>query len=101
MLKLLNQAFRDGDQVLGVIPGIATNQGGLSSSLTVPHSPSQITLYRKVLQQAGLAPDQVTYVEAHGTGTQVGDPLEMESIRSVFGSSSRSSTLHIGSIKGA
>jgi acyl transferase domain-containing protein len=46
----------------------------------------------------------VFYVEAHGTSTQAGDPLEMESVRSIF--SRKTSTLsydgnlYIGSIKG-
>lgn len=100
VLKLLDQALADGDQILGVIPGIATNQGGLSSSITIPHSPAQKKLYQTILHQAGLMSDQVSYVEAHGTGTQAGDPLEMASIREVFGGQDRTNTLNVGSLKG-
>lgn len=100
VLKRLQDAVADGDSIWGVIPGIATNQGGLSASITVPSPSAQQKLYRKVLQQSGLEAGQVTYVEAHGTGTQVGDPLEMDSLRSVFGNTSRQHKLHIGSIKG-
>lgn len=103
VLKRLRDAISDGDAIWGAIPGIATNQGGLSSSITVPSPTAQKALYQRVLQQAGLEKNQITYVEAHGTGTQVGDPLEMDSIRSVFGSTSRqheSGLLHIGSLKG-
>lgn len=100
VLKRLQDAVADGDSIWGVIPGIATNQGGISASITVPAPSAQQKLYRKVLQQSGLEPGQVTYVEAHGTGTQVGDPLEMDSLRSVFGSTSRQHKLNIGSIKG-
>ncbi|KAL8957617.1 MAG: hypothetical protein Q9193_005156, partial [Seirophora villosa] len=99
-LKPFSQALQDDDHILGVICGSATNQGGLSPSITVPHSPSQITLYRKILDQAGMPPSSVSYVEAHGTGTQIGDPLEIASIREVFGSPQRRDVLHIGSIKG-
>ena len=99
VLKRLSQAQIDGDEVLAVIPGIATNQGGLSASITIPHSPSQILLCKEVLQQAKLRGSQVGYVEAHGTGTQAGDPLEMESICQVFGGKQRSNKLKIGSIK--
>ncbi|KAL8971451.1 MAG: hypothetical protein Q9197_003267 [Variospora fuerteventurae] len=99
-LKPFSQARQDDDHILGVICGSATNQGGLSSSITVPHSPSQVTLYRKILDQAGITPDTVSYVEAHGTGTQVGDPLEIASIREVFASPQRKHVLHVGSIKG-
>lgn len=100
VLKKMQDAVKDGDSIWGVIPGVATNQGGLSSSITVPSPSAQQKLYRKVLQQSGLREDQITYVEAHGTGTQVGDPLEMDSLRSVFRSTSRQDKLHIGSIKG-
>lgn len=72
VLKPLRDAQANGDQILGVITGIATNQGGLSSSITVPHSPSQVELYRRILSQSGMSPDHVSYVEAHGTGTQAG-----------------------------
>lgn len=100
VLKTLKQALDDNDQILGIIPAIATNQGGLSPSITVPHSAAQQALYQAVIQKAGLQPEQITYIEAHGTGTQAGDPLEMESIRSIFGSQSRLDTVHVGSIKG-
>ena len=100
VLKLLDQALADGDQILGVISGIATNQGGLSSSITIPHSPAQKKLYQTVLRQAGMRSDQVSYVEAHGTGTQAGDPLEIASIREVFGGQDRADLLNVGSLKG-
>ena len=100
VLKRLNQALADQDQILGVIPGASTNQGGLSPSLTVPHSAAQVKLYRNILHQAGMRPEQVSYCEAHGTGTQAGDPLEVASVREVFGSPERQDPMHLGSIKG-
>ncbi|KAL8722876.1 MAG: hypothetical protein Q9225_000709 [Loekoesia sp. 1 TL-2023] len=100
VLKALSQAIKDNDQILGVVPAVATNQGGLSPSITVPSSPAQKKLYQSVLRQSGMAADQVTYVEAHGTGTQAGDPLEIASIREVFGGPQRSSRLDLGSFKG-
>ena len=100
VLKSLSQALTDQDQILGVIPGAGTNQGGLSPSLTVPHSAAQVKLYRNILHQAGMRPEQVSYCEAHGTGTQAGDPLEVASIREVFGSPERQHQMQLGSIKG-
>ena len=100
VLKRMTKALADGDQILGVIPGASTNQGGLSPSLTVPHSAAQVQLYRNILHQAGMRPEQVSYCEAHGTGTQAGDPLEVASIREVFGSPERQDHIHLGSIKG-
>jgi acyl transferase domain-containing protein/SAM-dependent methyltransferase len=100
VLKSLKQAMIDGDDVLGVIPGIATNQGGLSTTITVPSSQALQSLYHKLLAKTGFLPSQVSYIEAHATGTQAGDPIEMESIRAVFSDPSRPVPLHIGSIKG-
>ena len=99
VLKRLSQAQADGDNILGVIAGAQTNQGGLSSALTIPSSPSQVSLYQDILLQAGLNRHQVSYVEAHGTGTQAGDPLEIASIRQVFAGSERTNPLDVGSIK--
>ena len=100
VLKRLSQAIEDHDHVLAVIPGAATNQGGLSPSITVPSSPAQTSLYHDILRQAGMKPAQVSYVEAHGTGTPVGDPLEVASIAKVFGVSQRDDPINLGSIKG-
>lgn len=100
VLKRLNQALIDGNQILGVITGASTNQGGLSPSLTVPHSAAQVQLYEDILHQAGMKPVQVSYCETHGTGTQAGDPLEIASVREVFGGPKRQDFMHVGSIKG-
>lgn len=100
VLKRLSDAIADGDTVMGVIGGIAVNQNKNSTSITVPHGESQMALYEKVASQAGVNPKDVSFVEAHGTGTPVGDPIEFESIRKVFGGSERSQPLHIASVKG-
>jgi acyl transferase domain-containing protein len=100
VLKPLKQAVLDGDNIMGVIPAVATNQGGIGApGITVPDGIAQRALYRRLLEKSGLQPDDITYVEAHGTGTQAGDPVEMGSIREVFGGPKRSSTLYIGSLK--
>ncbi|KAG8166479.1 hypothetical protein KVR01_002168 [Diaporthe batatas] len=60
---------------------------------------SQSTLYKRVLKDAGIQAQDVTYVEAHGTGTQVGDPIEYESIRSALTGPQRTEQLYVGSVK--
>lgn len=100
VLKRLSDAIKDGDNVLGVIAGSAANQNHNDSLITVPHSGSQTELYRDVLKLSGLSSEAVSYVEAHGTGTGVGDPVEVRSIRDVFGGPQRDSLLHFSSIKG-
>ena len=100
VLKPLSEALKDNSNILGVIGGIGTNQSGMASSITVPYGPAQASLLRKITSDARTSPSQISYMEAHGTGTQVGDPIEISSIREVFGGVQRKSKLHVGSIKG-
>ncbi|KAK5991527.1 Non-reducing polyketide synthase ascC [Cladobotryum mycophilum] len=100
VLKSLAQAVADGDHIMGVIPAIATNQGGIHApSITVPDGVAQKALYKHVLAKSGIPAERVTYVEAHGTGTQAGDPIEIASVREVFGGSHRINPLYMGSLK--
>nr|BCP96883.1 non-reducing polyketide synthase [Penicillium shearii] len=99
VLKKLTAAVADGDHILGVIPATATNQSDGSSSITVPVSKQQISLYRRALSRAKMIPEDISYIEAHGTGTPRGDPIEWRSIHEVFGQA-RESSLNIGSVKG-
>ncbi|KAI1444132.1 hypothetical protein F5Y02DRAFT_428086 [Annulohypoxylon stygium] len=99
-LKKLSDALVDGDEIQGVIAASAINQNDNCVSITVPHSGSQSKLYKRVTELAGVLPQEVAFVEAHGTGTPVGDPIEIESIREVFGGTGRAFPLFISSVKG-
>ncbi|KAI0009448.1 hypothetical protein F4779DRAFT_617624 [Xylariaceae sp. FL0662B] len=100
VLKKLSDAVSNGENILGVIASTAVNQNANCVSITVPHSASQSKLYQRAHNKAGITPHEVAFVEAHGTGTPVGDPIEMESIREVFGGPKRSSPLFVSSVKG-
>ncbi|KAL4732947.1 hypothetical protein BDV11DRAFT_176169, partial [Aspergillus similis] len=100
VLKKLSDAIRAGNHIFGVIPSIATIQGGTSTTLTVPSASALKALYRRLFERSGLHPSQISYVEAHGTGTQAGDPIEMESVREVMRDPSRLFPLSVGSVKG-
>ncbi|KAL8787344.1 MAG: hypothetical protein Q9195_007803 [Heterodermia aff. obscurata] len=84
VIKRLDAAKADNDNILGIILSAATNYAADAVSITRPHSLTQESLYWKVLDQAGLRPLDIDYVEMHGTGTQAGDACEMESIANVF-----------------
>lgn len=99
VMKRLEDAQRDNDNILGVILGSATNHSADAVSITHPHAPTQAGLYRHVLTEAGVNPLDVGYVEMHGTGTQAGDATEMESVTSVFCHPKRTEPLYIGSVK--
>ncbi|MEU5543539.1 type I polyketide synthase [Streptomyces sioyaensis] len=85
VLKRLTDAVRDGDRVLAVLRGSATNQDGSSEGLAAPSVTAQRALYLDALAQAGVDPRDVGMVETHGTGTPVGDPIEFASLSDVYG----------------
>ncbi|KAI1098484.1 hypothetical protein F4804DRAFT_350337 [Jackrogersella minutella] len=99
VLKRLDRAVKDEDDIQGVLLSTGNNQNINSTSITNPVLESQMALYRDVLARAGVNPGDVSYVEAHGTGTRAGDPVETEGIRQVLGGKDRRSTLHIGAVK--
>ena len=100
ILKTLETAILDGDNIRAVVRSTGMNQDGRTSSLTVPSGDAQEDLIRKVYTSAGLNPLHTQYVEAHGTGTPTGDPIETAALARVFGPGrSAEKPLLIGSIK--
>ncbi|HEY9804634.1 MAG TPA: acyl carrier protein [Leptolyngbyaceae cyanobacterium] len=100
VLKRLSDALRDGDNILATIRGSAVNQDGRSNGLTAPNGPAQQAVIRKALENAGVTADQISYVEAHGTGTALGDPIEVNSLKTVLMKGRQpNQTCYIGSVK--
>ena len=84
VIKRLEDAEADNDNILGVILGAATNHSAEAISITHPHVGAQKSNYQQVMQAAGVNPLDVSYIELHGTGTQAGDAVESESVLDVF-----------------
>ncbi|KAK2594652.1 hypothetical protein QQS21_007628 [Conoideocrella luteorostrata] len=105
ILKRLEDAEADNDNILGVILASGTNHSAEAISITHPHAGHQAYLARQLLEQAGVDALDVSYVEMHGTGTQAGDAQEIQSVTEVFAPltatkrRSPNQPLHIGAVK--
>lgn len=103
VIKKLEDAKADNDNILGVILGAGTNHSAEAVSITHPHAGHQSYLSRQVLRQAGVDPLDVSYIELHGTGTQAGDHEEMQGIMEVYAPlikrRRKDQPLHIGAVK--
>ena len=85
VLKRLEDAEADGDEVLAVIKGSAVTSDGRSNGLTAPNPDAQVDVLRRAYADAGVRPRDVDYIEAHGTGTILGDPIEASALGTVLG----------------
>ncbi|MEE7625164.1 amino acid adenylation domain-containing protein [Methylobacter sp. Wu8] len=83
-LKKLTAAEQAGDHIYGVIRGSAENHGGRGNSLTAPNPKAQAELLKAAYARAGIDPRTVSYIEAHGTGTELGDPIEINGLKTAF-----------------
>lgn len=72
ILKRLDDAIRDSDNVHAIIRNSGLNQDGKTAGILLPNPDAQAALMRLVYKNAGLDPKDTAYVEAHGTGTQAG-----------------------------
>ncbi|MCR8844313.1 amino acid adenylation domain-containing protein [Paenibacillus sp. SC116] len=100
VLKRLDEALADGDQIYAVIKGSAiNNDGNHKIGFLAPSVEGQADVIQEAYRVAGIDPETVSYVEAHGTGTSLGDPIEVESLTKAFASDKKQFCL-LGSVKG-
>lgn len=101
VLKRMEEALEDGDQIHAVIKGFAiNNDGALKVGYTAPSVEGQSEAIAMAQAMAEVAPETITYIEAHGTATPLGDPIEVRALTEVFrASTSKNSYCAIGSVK--
>ncbi|XP_033103364.1 phthiocerol synthesis polyketide synthase type I PpsC-like [Anneissia japonica] len=98
IIKPLERAIADNDNIYATVIGSTIGANGHSQSLTMPSSSAQQETIEDTYKRFGVNMADVEYLEAHGTGTPVGDPIEAEAIGKAF-SPHRSKVLKIGSVK--
>uniref|UniRef100_UPI003EBE09AC type I polyketide synthase n=1 Tax=Streptomyces sp. NRRL F-5630 TaxID=1463864 RepID=UPI003EBE09AC len=85
VLKRLDTALADGDRILCLVRGSATNNDPGGATLTAPTAEAQSEVLTSAYRNAGVRPGAVRYVELHGTGTPTGDPVEAAALGEALG----------------
>ena len=98
VLKRLEDAIADHDDIHAVIKGSAINNDGHAKlGYTAPSEAGQAEVIAAALRVADCKPESIGYLEAHGTATPLGDPVEVAALSRVFGGSGKHCAL--GSVK--
>ncbi|OGO88700.1 MAG: hypothetical protein A2Y15_01960 [Clostridiales bacterium GWF2_36_10] len=84
LLKSLDKAKEDGDQILGIIKGSAVNNDGNTMGLTTPNMEGQKKVIKDAIEKSMINPEDISYLEAHGTGTLLGDPIEIKAATQIY-----------------
>ena len=84
LLKRLEDAERDGDQILGVIGGIGLSNDGRGKFLLSPNPKGQNLAFERAYDNNDIIPNDTSYIECHATGTPLGDTTELNSIATYF-----------------
>lgn len=85
VLKRLQDAIEDKNNIIAVIKGYATNNDGdRKVGYTAPSVKGQTECILEAQHKANIKSNTVSYVECHGTGTALGDPLEIAALHDAF-----------------
>lgn len=98
LLKTVEQALADGDQIYAVIKGLAVNNDGRTAGPSTPNIQAQREVLQTALRKSGRQPEEIRYIETNGSGTTVTDLLELKAIQSIYRESS-TVPLGLGSMK--
>jgi len=85
VLKRLEDAIADRDNIRAVIKGTAiNNDGSLKVGYAAPSLDAQAEVIAMAHAMAGVDPRTISYVEAHGTATPMGDSIELAALTKAF-----------------
>ena len=84
VLRRLEDAQRDGDQILGVIGGIGLSNDGRGKFLLSPNPKGQRLALERAYDGQEIRPENTSYLECHATGTPLGDVTELNTIADYF-----------------
>ena len=100
VLKCLDAAIEDGDDIYAVIRGSAcNNDGNRKVGFTAPSVDGQLDAIRRALDIAECPASRVDYIETHGTATPLGDPIEVAALMDAYGGDPKAGPCLLGSVK--
>jgi 3-oxoacyl-[acyl-carrier-protein] synthase II len=103
ILESLEYAQRRGAKILAEIVGYGMSGDAYHITQPAEHGDGGSRVSLAALKDGNISPDDVSYVNAHGTSTPIGDAIETEALKRVFGarakkvpiSSTKSMTGHL------
>ncbi|MBA9050705.1 MULTISPECIES: alpha/beta fold hydrolase [Streptomyces] len=93
-----DEARARGLRVYGAVQATGTNHNGTTNGLMAPSSKAQSRLIAELYDREKIDASQIAYLETHGTGTPLGDPIELEGLRSAFRRAGADGC-HLGAVK--
>ncbi|CAG9001156.1 MAG: hypothetical protein CENE_03173 [Candidatus Celerinatantimonas neptuna] len=99
-LRRLQDAIDARDSIIAVIKGSAiSNDGSRKLGFTAPSVPGQVESIKRALVASDVEAQSIGYVEAHGTGTELGDPIEIEALKTAYQSDESKWRCAVASVK--
>ncbi len=103
ILEELEHALARGATIYGEIAGYASTCDAYHITAPEPSGAGAVMAMQRAIQDAGIAPADISYINAHGTSTPMNDLTETRAIKTAFGeaayripiSSTKSSTGHL------
>ncbi|WP_309247078.1 beta-ketoacyl synthase N-terminal-like domain-containing protein [Shewanella sp. DC2-4] len=84
VLKRLEDAERNGDNIYAVVSGIGLSNDGKGQFVLSPNSKGQVQAFERAYSAANTLPANIEVIECHATGTPLGDKVELASMERFF-----------------
>ncbi|MBF0274395.1 MAG: KR domain-containing protein, partial [Nitrospinae bacterium] len=84
LLKSLEKAIKDKDNIYGVIKSSGMNQGKNTGNMLLPDIEMQKKLEKKVLAKRNISFETINYIEVNGSSYKSGDVHELKGLKEVF-----------------
>lgn len=85
VLEDYEHASRRGAKIYGEVTGYGASSDAYHMTNPAPQGEGAALSMKLALKDSGLNADQIGYINAHGTSTPVGDGIESNAVKTVFG----------------